>query len=112
MHEKYKAVVFDWGGVIEITPDGNPLEKVADIVGLSIEDFHKEYFKHNHLSNVEGLPWEETVAVVVSHLTDSEEIIQQSRQIILDHIASRRINQELVDLFPILRTQGYKVAIF
>ena len=112
MHEKYKAVVFDFGGVIEITPEGNPLKKVADIVGLSIEDFHKEYFKHNHLSNVDGLPWEETVSVVVSHLTDSEEIIQQSRQIILDHIASRRINQELVDFFPILRTQGYRVAIF
>ncbi len=99
-------------GVIEVTPDGNPLEKVADIVGLSIDDFHKEYFKHNHLSNVDGLPWEETVAVVVSHLTDSEEIIEQSRQIILDHIASRRINQELVSFVPILRQQGYKVAIF
>ena len=112
MHEKYKAVVFDFGGVIEITPAGNPLKTVTDIVGISIEDFHKEYFKHNHLSNVDGLPWEETVAVVVSHLTDSEEIIERSRQIILDHIASRRINQELVDFFPILRKQGYKVAIF
>jgi len=112
MHQNYKAIVFDFGGVIEIAPDGNPLEKVADIVGISIDDFHKEYFKHNHLSNVDGLPWEETVAVVVSHLTDSEDIIQQSRQIILDHIASRKINQELVDFFPILRRQNYKVAIF
>jgi len=112
MNDKYKAVVFDFGGVIEITPDGNPLRKVADIVGLSIDDFHKEYFKHNHLSNVDGLPWEETVAIVVSHLTDSEDIIEQSRQIILDHIASRKINRELVGFFPILRKQGYKIAIF
>lgn len=112
MHQKFKAVVFDFGGVIEITPDGNPLRKVADIVGVSIEDFHKEYFKHNHLSNVDGLPWEETVAVVVSHLTNSQAIIQQSRQIILDHIASRRINRELVDFFPVLRQQNFKVAIF
>ncbi len=112
MDRKYKAVVFDFGGVIEITPDGNPLEKVASIVGISIDDFHKEYFKHNHLSNVDGLPWEETVAVVVSQLTDSEDIIQQSRQIILDHIASRTINKELVSFFPILRQQNYQVAIF
>lgn len=108
----YKAVIFDFGGVIETTPEGNPLKKVAEIVGLSNDDFHKEYFKHNHLSNVDGLPWEETVAVVVSHLTDSEDIIQRSRQIMLDHIASRKINKELVDFFPVLRKQGYKVAIF
>lgn len=108
----YKAVVFDFGGVIEVTPDGNPLKKVAEIIGVSIDDFHKEYFKHNHLSNVDGLPWDETVAVVASHLTNSKDIIQESRQIILDHIASRRINSELVDFFPILRKQGYKVAIF
>lgn len=100
MNNRYKAVVFDFGGVIEITPDGNPLKKVADLVGVSIDEFHKEYFKHNHLSNVDGLPWEETVAIVVSHLTDSEDIVEQSRQIILDHIASRKINQELVDFFP------------
>lgn len=112
MHQNYKAVVFDFGGVIETTPDGNPLQKVADLVGVSIDDFHKEYFKHNHLSNVDGLPWEETVAVVVSHLTDSQDMIQQSRQIILDHIASREINRELIDFFPILRQQNYKVAIF
>lgn len=112
MKETFKAIVFDFGGVIEITHDGNPLKKVADIVGLSIDDFHKEYFKHNHLSNVDGLPWEETVAVVVSHLTDSKDIIEQSQQIILDHIASREINRELVDFFPILRQQNYKVAIF
>lgn len=108
----YKAVVFDFGGVIEITPDGNPLQKVADLLGVSIDDFHKEYFKYNHLSNVDGLPWDETVAIVASHLTDSEDIIQKSRQIILDHIASRKINRELVDFFHALRKQGYKVAIF
>ena len=112
MNNKYKAVVFDFGGVIETTPDGNPLQKVANLVGISIDDFHKEYFKHNHLSNIDGLPWEETVAVVVSHLTDSEEVIRQSRQIILDHISSRKINQELVNFFPILRQRGFKVAIF
>lgn len=112
MDNKYKAVVFDFGGVIEITPDGNPLKKVAEVVGISIDDFHKEYFKHNHLSNVDGLPWEETVAIVVSHLTNSQDTIQQSRQIILDHIASRKINNELVDFFPILRQQGFKVGIF
>lgn len=112
MHQNYKAVVFDFGGVIETTPDGNPLKKVADVIGISIDDFHKEYFKHNHLSNVNGLPWEETVADITSQLTDSEDKIEQSRQIILDHIASRKINQELVDFFQILRQQGHKVAIF
>lgn len=112
MDKKYKAVVFDFGGVIEVAPAGNPLQAVADLVGISIDDFHKEYFKHNHLSNVDGLPWEETIAVVVSHLTDSGDIIQQSRQVILDHIASRKINSELIDFFPILRRQNYKVAIF
>jgi HAD superfamily hydrolase (TIGR01509 family) len=107
----YKAVVFDFGGVLEITPEGNPLIKVAEALGISIDEFHKEYFKYNHLSNVDGLPWDETVAIVASHLTDSEDIIKQSQQIILDHIASRKINRELVDFFPVLRELGYKVAI-
>ena len=112
MHEKYKAIVFDFGGVIEISEYGNPLQKVADTVGVSINDFQKEYFKYNHLSNVDCLPWEETVAIVASHLTDSEDKIRQSRQIILDFITSRKINKELVGFFSILRRQNYKIAIF
>lgn len=112
MHQKFKAVVFDFGGVIEVSEYGNPLYRVAEVVGVSMEDFQKEYFNHNHLSNVQGLPWEETVAKVAGCFTDSEEKIQQSRQIILDFQASRKINQELTAFFPRLREQGYKVAIF
>lgn len=112
MHGKFKAIVFDWGGVIEVTSEGNPLVEVADALGISIDDFHKVYFKYNHLSNIEGMPWEENVAIVASRLTDSDELVQRAKQIIIDHIASHKINRELVDLFPVLRCHGFKIALF
>lgn len=109
---KIKAVVFDYGGVIELYGGGNVLKGIVELINVSMPVFKEEYFKHNHLSNVENLPWEDTIMKVVSRFTKSETIKKEVKSFIKSHKLKKKINTELLELFPIFRKQGLKVAIF
>lgn len=107
-----KAIVFDFGGVIELSEGGHLLKDIAEAINISPGDFKEEYFKHNHLSNVENLDWEDMILKVVSVFDESEETKDKVLVIINEYQSQRKINVELVDLFPKLRQQGFKIAIF
>ena len=106
-----RAVVFDYGGVIEISKGGSTVQRISELLAIPTADFRTEYFKYNHLSNVENIPWEDMVMKVVSLFSFSEDINRKARAIIEEGRASRTINTELLSMFPILRTQGFKIAI-
>jgi len=107
-----KAVVFDFAGVIELNDSGNPMIAIAKAVGVPLEDFKKEYFKYNHLSNVGNMKWEDMI-LKVANVFGLTEKIKKEISAIIDDLESRRvINAELVAMFPVLRQQGFKVAIF
>ncbi len=108
----FKAVVFDYGGVIELSEGGHLLKDIAEAINIPIIDFKEEYFKHNHLSNVENLDWEDMILKVVSVFDASEETKNKVFTIINEYQSQRKINVELVDMFPKLRQQGFKIAIF
>lgn len=107
----FKAVVFDFGGVIELWKDGAILHDLAELVGIPATDFKNEYFKHNHLCNVGALSWEDVLMKVVKIFDDTEKMQDATLAIIKDYQTSKRINRELVAFFPILKEYGYKVAI-
>ncbi|MBI4085086.1 MAG: HAD-IA family hydrolase [Candidatus Liptonbacteria bacterium] len=116
MNKKIKAVVFDYGGVIELENAGdfagNFLGKIAEIVGVPADDFRNEYFKYNHLSNIKNMSWEDMIIEVVSKFTDSKEIKDRVLSFERESKSKRIINRELLDLFPILKSQGLKAGIF
>lgn len=111
MQKNFKAVVFDFGGVIELWKDGVILDDLAELVGISSIDFKTEYFKHNHLCNIGALSWEDVLMKVVTIFDDTKEIRDAALLIIEDYQSSKRINHELVSFFPRLKEYGYRVAI-
>lgn len=111
MHEKYKAVVFDFGGVIQLFGGGSILEDIAGILQVENTDFKQRYFEHNHLSNVKNVPWEEMIVSVVNTYHASPEIIERVNQLVSDYQSRKVINTELVSWFPRLKKMGYKIAI-
>jgi putative hydrolase of the HAD superfamily len=108
-----KAIVFDFAGVIELNDSGNPMIAIAKAVGVPLEDFKKEYFKYNHLSNVENMRWEDMILKVAGVFgVVTKEIQNEIAEIIKAVYAKRIINTELTDMLPRLRQQGLKTAIF
>lgn len=47
----FKAICFDWGGVICLVPGGSFITAAANFLGVPKEEFSKSYFVHNHLVN-------------------------------------------------------------
>lgn len=109
-----KAVVFDYGGVIELTPGsgGGVLRAIAASLSVPFETFQKEYFKRNHLSNVGNISWDDVLLQVVAVFDDRKEAGDRALFILEDFRSRLQINEELVSFFPILRQQGFKVGIF
>lgn len=110
-HRDIKAVVFDFGGVIEIWGSGSILTAIAESIGVPAKDFREECFRQNHLSNVGNIAWEEMMLKVVESFTDSSEARAKTIGIIEEFQSRKEINAELLSWFPILRANGYKVAI-
>jgi putative hydrolase of the HAD superfamily len=111
-NEKFKAIVFDHGGVIELSTGGSLMKNISDALHIPAEDFKKEYFKHNHLSNTGNIPWEDMIMEVVSAFTSKEESRDSVMSVIKEYRSKSSINTDLVALFPIIRKHGFKVAIF
>ncbi len=112
MNKTFKAIVFDHGGVIELSTGGNLLTNISDFLHVPKEDFKKEYFKHNHLSNTGNTPWEDMIMEVVSAFVPKEDVHDGVMSVIKEYRSKSTINTALVALFPIMRKHGFKVAIF
>lgn len=107
-----KAIVFDYGGVIKLSDGSNLLEKIATTINVPAADFVAEYFKHNHLGNVENPSSEMVISKVVSFFDTKAETRDKALSVMKDHQSHQKINTELVSLFPKLRARGFSVAIF
>lgn len=104
-----KAIVFDYGGVIEIGKSS--VDVASEVLGISADKFRAVYFKYNSLLNVENVPWEEVYAKVVDEFDDRKETIDKVKSAVRESLSENTINTDLVSLFPVLRKQGFKVAI-
>ena len=87
------------------------LERVADMIGVSSDEFKKAYWEHNALSNVENMPWEDMIVKVVKIFDPTFETEERVRKFVRDYEASRITNKELVNLFPKFHTLGLKIGI-
>lgn len=112
-NEKIKAVVFDFGGVIELYEGGGHiLKEISRLLGVPYDDFRAVYFRHNHLANVENMAWEEMILKVVSFFTKSREKEEGVREMVRIRELDRNINTELLSFFPKLKKLGLKTGIF
>ncbi len=108
---KYQAVIFDFGGVIELDGGGSMLEEIADILHVPPEDFRKAYFERNHLANVHNMKWEDMIKEVIRVFDKNKAAEDRVMELVRERRSRSAINTELLKLFPVLRQKGYKVAI-
>lgn len=109
---KIKAVVFDFGGVIELDGGGNLRRDIAEYMGVPYAEFVNAYFQHNHLVNVQNLKWEDVILKVVSIFTKSKEKTDGVKEIVRIRALDRNINTALLSYFPQLKKLGLKTGIF
>lgn len=107
-----KAVAFDYGGVIELwAGNKNYTEIGAEMLNVPVNEFREVYYKYNHLSNAQNLPWEDMFMKVISEFSTEKET-QEKVMIALKTAQSQNsINTELISWFSVIRNQGLKVAI-
>ncbi len=106
-----KAVIFDFGGVIQLNDGENILRQIARMLDVPFDKFQQAYYEHNHLSNVTNVRWEDMIIEVVRVFDDSAATKDRIRTFIQTYSAGNRINTDLLSLFSVLRNQGLKVAI-
>lgn len=102
-----KAIGFDYGGVIGIHQ--NVMPDIAKILDMPIDQIRTTYFEHNHLANVDSLPYEQVWEIVLGKLNRSEkhsDVIELFRA-----RANVEINQDVMKIIDGLRAQGLKIGV-
>lgn len=105
---KYKAIVFDFNGVIFGNPSFEFDRKISKIIGVSVDDFKKIYRQHNNSYNI-GLTSLEKLWSDI--LTDFNKVSILPE--VLELVNSPRlINQNVISIIKNLKEKGYRLGIF
>jgi epoxide hydrolase-like predicted phosphatase len=103
----YKAVGFDWGGVLV---SSKPItEGIAAILGIPKRDLLKIYYQYNYLANVESMSYAELWTRVVTDLGHPDKVPQ-----VLEYMAVQqtfKLDQRMIDLVDVLKQKGFKVGL-
>lgn len=105
----YKAIGFDYGGVIRGQPGIYFTQAVCNELGISIEKYKEVYYKNNHKRNLGHGSWEEFWEEFVEEVGGNKE--QASRIIEISHNKHKGIHQNVLDLITDLR-KDYKVGLY
>lgn len=106
---KYKAVGFDWGGVLNGKPGKFFGQKVSELLGTTHEKYLEAYFHHNKKINRGEVTWEELWSLVLTELGQPEKV--QEIMKISQEFNADSLNQDVLGLVDKLRALGYKVGL-
>jgi HAD superfamily hydrolase (TIGR01509 family) len=105
-----KAIVFDYGGVIELK-DGDLIQEIADSLRITKEDWQEVYFTFNHLNNTGQKSWREVATIVAQKFNASDIQISFIQDLINKYDQKRILNLELIEIIKDLKTRDYKIGI-
>ncbi len=105
----YKAIGFDWGGVLNGKPGKFFGEDVAKLLGITHEQYKDAYFHHNKKINRGEVTWEQLWTLVLSELGQPDKVAQVMT--LSDEANKDALNIEVLELVDTLRAQGYKVGL-
>lgn len=112
LEQKYKAICFDYGGVLKFFGSENPALTLARFFDVPMDGVRTEYLKRNHLHNVDGLPLRDVWSLVIDvYTTDATE--KTNALALIDERLSAEpvLNTKLIAFLPRLRDLGYKISI-
>ncbi len=104
---KYKAVGFDYTGVISGDSAKKFHEKVSSVLGVSYPDFRQVYLKYNLLFNSGKMPKEIFWKTILKDLKKTE--FYEQLMGVVD--APRELNTGMIDLLREIKSKGYKVGV-
>ncbi|MFA6353739.1 MAG: HAD-IA family hydrolase [Candidatus Paceibacterota bacterium] len=107
---KYKAIVFDYGGVIEIIKRGLT-KNITKYLQISQEDWQKVYFSLNYLCNTGKKSYEEVFALTAKELGASDDQISHVLKLQKDNRKERQINLKLIEIIKDLKNKNYKIGL-
>ena len=105
-----KAIVFDYGGVIE-QKDGDLIQEIADSLQITKEDWQEIYFTLNHLNNTGQKSWREVATIVAQKFNASDIQISFIQDLINKYDQKRILNLELIEIIKDLKKKNYKIGI-
>lgn len=105
----FKAIGFDWGGVLNGKPGKFFGEKVAATLGITQAEYLEAYFHHNKKVNRAEITWEELWSLVLTELGHPDKVGEVLK--ISQDFNADALNQNVLDLVDKLRASGYKVGL-
>jgi len=105
-----KAIAFDYGGVIEITEKGL-MQKIADYLQITLENWFKEYKTLNYLCNTGENSYEEVYALTAKKFNASDAEISHIHEMMRKNMEARKINFELLEIIKDLKNKNYKIGL-
>ena len=105
-----KAIAFDYGGVIEITEKGL-IQKIADYLQITTEDWEKEYMTLNYLCNTGQKSYKEVYGLVARKFNAGETQVSHIKEMMDENQATRKMNLELIEIIKDLKDKNYKVGL-
>ncbi len=111
---KYRAIGFDYGGVIGAGGMSGPNfnKRVCQLLDITKERYQEVYFSLNHLINLgEVSTWREFWQIFLEKLGKPEQL--EELMAISDEYSRKLliINQKIVNLVDELKTKGYKTGL-
>ena len=105
----YKAIGFDWGGVLNGKPGTVFGQKVAELLGITYEQYLEAYFHHNKKINRGEITEQELWSLVLAELGHPDmvqEVMKISQEFNVDSL-----NKDVLGLVDKLHATGYKLGL-
>lgn len=102
----YKAIGFDWGGVLVKSKPIMP--GIAQILGMPHDELYRFYLQHNHKAGVGSMSYQDLWKFILEELGRTEKIEE-----VLTHMTEQQtfdLDQEMIELVKALRSD-YKVGL-
>lgn len=105
----FKAIGFDYGGVIAGIPGPEFNKRVTKLLGVDSKTFQDVYFEFNHLMNNGVLSWQDFWKKVTEELGVHDKYNDLIK--FIEELPRHEINDQIVGLIDKLRTNGYKIGL-
>ncbi|MFI5240874.1 MAG: HAD family hydrolase [Microgenomates group bacterium] len=106
---KFKAIGFDWGGVIYGKPSPIFNKQISKVIGVTPEAYRAAHYKHNALTNVKNYSFEKFWPIVLKELGKEDKY--EAAMNYFKNRPANQINKSMVRLIERLKKKGYKLGM-
>lgn len=105
----YKAIGFDYGGVVAGPTGGELREAVCALFNITKEEFRAVYFKHNTVLNDGDMTYDELWTIFAKEIGQPEKTGDLLK--LIKEWPTHRKNENVLELAEKLKNAGYKIGM-